>query len=117
MTDIKIKIEENKGYIPYDKIRQFSTPFEVATLGYYIGEQTATRLRDAVKIALESKREAKNEQTIKTVDKALKIAKEIVQKTLRKSEQFKEAEKMGHTIFYLNFNRDGIDCFISRDGE
>ncbi len=104
---IRIQVEKNKGHIPGDKITKFGMAFENAPLSHWLGEQTAETLISLTKTALE---DIESDYGKNLLRKLKKNAKEF----LVKSEKVKKAQSAGHSTLYLNFNVDGIDCFINR---
>lgn len=116
MIQIRTETQQHLGYIPYDKISRFGMQFEEAGLGFWIGDKPSDTLKDAVKSAVKGLGTAMTDQNLKLAKEVLKSARNTVKDLLRSSDRFKEAERRGHSMFYLNFNHDGIDCFISRDG-
>ncbi len=115
MIKIRTQTEKHKGYIPWDKLRKFGLPFEDAGLAHLIGEEAALKLKNATVQATKSLRLAENDATANAAKEVLKVTKKIAKVLLLKSAKVKEAASLGHSMLYLNFNADGIDCFISRD--
>jgi len=90
-----------KGYIPYDKIKHRGERFELFSLSNF----------DSVH--LEHK---KIKRMVENFRKENKIKELIgyIKAYVVVSETYKQLEKDGHTILYLNINNDGVDCFVSR---
>ena len=94
------KIEVNKGYIPGDKLRIAGQPFETGYWNTIIKEDIQKKWLD---IMFSDNR---NEELKKLFALINKNIKEFL-KTRPQADPTAKA-------FYLNFNRDGIDCFVSR---
>ncbi len=104
---IRIQVEKNKGHIPGDKITKFGMAFENAPLHHWIGDPRAMNLISLTKTALGDIESDYGKNLLKSLKKATK-------EFLVKSEKVKKAQSAGHSTIYLNFNVDGIDCFINR---
>lgn len=94
------KIELNKGYIPGDKLRIADQPFEMSWWNKIIGEEIQKKWLN-IMFSDNQKEELK---------KLFDLINQNIKTFLETRKQLDEQSKP----FYLNFNRDGIDCFVSR---
>ena len=99
---ILIDVELNKGYIPSDKINRRGISLEIFSLENFDKKHLSND---------KLKRMVKNFKT----KEEIKQLKEYLKFFIVRSKHYKNILKIGyHTHLYLNINKDGIDCFISR---
>lgn len=94
------KIEVSKGYIPGDKLRVAGQPFEIGYWNTIIKEDIQKKWLDIMFI--DNRKEE------------LKKLFALINKNIKKFLETRPQENDKEKAFYLNFNRDGIDCFVSR---
>jgi uncharacterized ferritin-like protein (DUF455 family) len=94
------KIELNKGYIPSDKLRVAGQPFETGYFNIILSEEIQNNWLKIIS----------NENRKEELKKLFAIVNKNIKKFLKTRQQLNSNSK----AFYLNFNRDGIDCFVSR---
>lgn len=92
------KVEFWKGYIPSDKVHYNRIPFESFGINNFgIDYKESRNYRDDY-----------NNETKKEIIEGVK-------NRIKQSDKYKEIVQHGyHTDLYLNFNADGIQCFINR---
>ncbi len=99
-TSFYFKVEPWKGYIPSDKVSYAGQPFEIAN------SIVSKPIRDHYA-------QVRKEQGAR---EAMKAVKDGIQGSLLIYLQSQKAEQKDPTKkpFYINFNADGFDVFISR---
>ena len=90
------KVEYWKGYIPSDKVHYKHIPFEACSIANF-------------GISYKESKDYRKNWTSETK----KLIVEQYKAKIMTSKFWQEIVKAGHCL-YLNFNMDGIDCFISR---
>jgi hypothetical protein len=98
MMKIYHKVDYWKGYIPSDKVHYNHIPFEGFGLSNFGIDSKEWNKRFREQVSKEGR---------SSVILALKDA-------IKKTAVYLEAIKEGHTAYYLNFNMDGVQGFISR---
>lgn len=92
------RVEYWKTYIPSDKVHYNHKAFENFSISHFgIDYKTSKEYRNNY-----------NNETKKNIIQAIK-------NRIKQSQKYNEIVKDGyHKALYLNFNLDGIDCFIDR---
>lgn len=92
------KIEYWKGYIPSDKLTYNHIPFESVGLSNF---------------GIDNKEWNKNFRSQTTKEGRISIINAL-KDAIKKTSFYQEAVNYGHKAYYINFNMDGIQGFLSR---
>jgi len=99
-TKFYYKLEPFRGYIPNDKTRVNDEPYEQGGWNEVIGEEIT-----------------KKYQAIRTEQGIKQAVQDVTAMINTKIDAFLADKKLNNPKikpFYLNFNADGIDCFVHR---